>query len=592
MHICLVSREYPPFYGGGIGTYTGQFSRALTAAGHRVVVVTVGADQPEEREQDGDVTVIRFPLVRGGDWSNPHPAIDTPERRAAFRTFSGVSVFAMQVAESLPRLHAEFAFDVVEAPDTGALAWFALGERRTAGVWAEGGPAIVSCIHSPTDWIAHFNRTPLRNSQDLELVGMEHDSLRWSDALVCPSFAVGRWSEQRCGLPEGSVEVIPYCLGDLEAVARARLAEQRMDSQRERTTEFRVLFASRLEPRKGVDTLLAALVRAVEKGADIHLDLVGEDMPHPSGRGLFGEASLASLVPVELRGRVTFHGKLPPERVAAMQAAAHAVAIPAPMDNFPFACMEAMAQGRVVIAARAGGMEQMIEGGRSGILFEPGSAQSCAEALHQAATMPPNDAWELGRGAAARILDLCGNETIVERRVEHYRRAIQSRFSAVAQRTGRMARQVVMVNAGAMPALARERLERAAAEGDCDFAHGWLRSRDGAVAASSSPVLEGPALTNAAGGYPGPVALTREAAGHTNIARMLRPGAEENQRESTDGPGLVKALLEAGYQGAVVPIVVSDLPVAGLGECDGVLPPAEPLFAVKAFRALLRSVRR
>ena len=41
MNVCLISREFPPFFGGGIGTYTVHWSRALAAAGHRVVVVTV-----------------------------------------------------------------------------------------------------------------------------------------------------------------------------------------------------------------------------------------------------------------------------------------------------------------------------------------------------------------------------------------------------------------------------------------------------------------------------------------------------------------------------------------------------------------------
>jgi glycogen synthase len=592
MHICLVSREYPPFFGGGIGTYARQFSRALAAAGHRVVVVTVGADSAEEREQDGEVTVIRFPLVRGEDWSRPHPSIDTPEMRAAFNTFAGVSVFAMQVGQALPRLHAEFAFDVVETPDTGALGWFALAERRTAGIWAADGPAFTSCIHSPTDWIAHFNRTPLRHRQDLELVEMEHDSLRWSDALVCPSIAVARWAEQRCGLAEGAVDVIPYCLGELEAVARARLSEAMPDGAGAALgAPFRVLFASRLEPRKGVDTLLAGLVRAVERGADVHLDLAGQDMPHPSGRGLFGASSLQSLVPAELRDRVTFHGKLKPERIAAMQAEAQAVAIPSPMDNFPFACMEAMAQGRVVIAARAGGMEQMIESGRSGILFEPGNAQSCAEALHAATMMTRREAWELGLGAAGRILEICGNDTIVARRVEHFRAAIERRARTLAQVRGR-ARQVVMVNARGLNHAMRARLERAVALGDCDFAHGWLRLDSGEIAALSNPGLESPALVHAPAGYPGAMALAVDVAGHPSVARLLSTAGPESERVCGDGAGLVRSLCEAGFTGAVVPAVISasaTTPVAPAGAQPGA---AEPMFAVKALRAILRTVRR
>ena len=58
-----------------------------------------------------------------------------------------------------------------------ALAWFALNGRRTGELWKNGGgPAFVTCIHSPTEWIAQWNRTPLNGRRDTELVWMERDA--------------------------------------------------------------------------------------------------------------------------------------------------------------------------------------------------------------------------------------------------------------------------------------------------------------------------------------------------------------------------------------------------------------------------------
>src|SRR5262245_40176407 len=116
MNICLISREYPPFHGGGIGSYTVRGSRALAGEGHRVVVVTVSEDGAEGRERHGACEVVRLPFIRGlaqwGGWSGPHPAIATPETRAAFETFSPVAVFSMQVAAALPRLVRELGLEV------------------------------------------------------------------------------------------------------------------------------------------------------------------------------------------------------------------------------------------------------------------------------------------------------------------------------------------------------------------------------------------------------------------------------------------------------------------------------------------------
>src|SRR5689334_20876306 len=118
MNIALISREYPPFFGGGIGAYTERFARALADGGHRPVVVTVSKSGREERETGRGVTVVRLPFIDGDDWSGPHPAIATPEAVAAFGAFNPVSVFAMQVGAAMPGLVREFAIDAIEAPDT------------------------------------------------------------------------------------------------------------------------------------------------------------------------------------------------------------------------------------------------------------------------------------------------------------------------------------------------------------------------------------------------------------------------------------------------------------------------------------------
>lgn len=550
MRICVVSREYPPFFGGGIGTYTVQYSRALAAAGHTVTIITVSDDGVERRECDGDITIVRLPFIAGDDWSGPHSSIDTPGSRAAFDTFAPVSVLSMQIAEALPRLHDEFGFDIIEAPDTGALAWFLLNQRRTGGAWSRSGPAIVTCIHSPTDWIHHYNRRELSCRQDRELVWMERDSLQWSDANVCPSYAVARWAEQHGNLPAGSIEVIHYCLGEIEKTALK--ARARIDPSPDGTR--RILFASRLEPRKGVDTLLAGFARAAASNdSNLCLDLVGQDTPIPGGKAFFGEQCLQSLVPADLRHRVVFHGKLLPEALAAMQACAHAVAIPSPMDNFPFACMEAMASGRVIIAARAGGMEQMIVPDVSGILFQPGDADACARALLRAARMTADEAQAMGQAAAARILDICGNRTIVSRRIAHYESAIRACAERVARAEPR--RQSLLINAQDLCEGDAQRLARAVEIGECDFARPWLGTPGGRIVALSTPRADLPALT-----WKGPMALSAQAASHPAVAPLLRPGHAPDHRLAARPAALIGALLTSGFSGAVVPEIVAPIP--------------------------------
>ncbi|MFM9994334.1 MAG: glycosyltransferase family 4 protein [Phycisphaerales bacterium] len=563
--IALVSREFPPFVGGGIGTYTRCFAEALAAGGHRPVVVTVSDDGAERRGVLGGVSVIRLPFIAGDDWSGPHAAIATPETAAAFLTFAPVSVFSMVVARALPRLMDEFRFDAIEAPDTGALGWFALNERRIGRPWAPDGgppqPPLLTMVHSPTRWIAGLNGAPPPARRGQELLSMERDSARWSDAVLAPSTAMARWAEREWALDPGSIGVTAYPLGSLEAGARR--SSQRVSI----TGELRrVAFVGRLERRKGVDTLLAAFAVAAEN-SDLRLDLIGQDTNDPATSRPFGAALLDAL-PEGLCGRITWHGRTPPETVTDLLVRSAVAVVPSPTDNFPYACIEAMAAGRIVVAARAGGMGELIRDGIDGFLFTPGDAGSLAAQLARAAALAADTGAELGRAAARRVLNVCGNERIVAARVGHYRGVIARERPTIADDLRTAADAVVLVNAPPILTPAVESLVRAVSRpgGGIDFAHGWSRSPDGTVLAFGTPTAESLARSPR---RLGPLAVSRAALDDPRVRAFVEPasnaGGPYARFRAASTWEIASALCAGGYAGAVVPHAVTDL-VSGAAE--------------------------
>ena len=76
---------------------------------------------------------------------------------------------------------------------------------------------------------------------------------------------------------------------------------------------------------------------------------------------------------------------------------------PSLWDGMPNALLEAMACGRPVLASAAGGIRDVVERGRSGLLLELAELDGFAAAALQAAALPEARRAELGREARRRV---------------------------------------------------------------------------------------------------------------------------------------------------------------------------------------------
>lgn len=126
----------------------------------------------------------------------------------------------------------------------------------------------------------------------------------------------------------------------------------------------------RLEKDKGQRVLLDALELLRPRFPDAGLWLIGRD---ETG---FGQ----ELRPrAERLGGVDFLGHRDDAR--GLLARADVVAVPSFHEAFPRAVIEAMAEGKPVVASRVGGVPEAVEDGKTGFLVAPGDAEALAEAL-------------------------------------------------------------------------------------------------------------------------------------------------------------------------------------------------------------------
>jgi glycosyltransferase involved in cell wall biosynthesis len=133
------------------------------------------------------------------------------------------------------------------------------------------------------------------------------------------------------------------------------------------------LFAGRLAEEKGLHTLLDAWKR------------LGPDVPlHVAGDGPLREA-LAHRIDCEAISGVTLLGLLSREALLRELRGARILVFPSEWyEGMPMAIVEAFACGVPTIASRLGGMQEMIEDGKNGLLVAPADPEGLAAGLRWA----------------------------------------------------------------------------------------------------------------------------------------------------------------------------------------------------------------
>lgn len=135
-----------------------------------------------------------------------------------------------------------------------------------------------------------------------------------------------------------------------------------------------VRFIGRLDHSKGVDLMIRAVSALDFLPADVVFEIAGKGTEEGALRVLVDELGL--------QGRVLFNGYFSHYKDAiAFVAGAYCLVVPSRMDNFPTVVLEALAAGVPVVAFAAGGIPDMIEDGKDGLLVPAEDVEALGVAI-------------------------------------------------------------------------------------------------------------------------------------------------------------------------------------------------------------------
>jgi glycosyltransferase involved in cell wall biosynthesis len=176
-----------------------------------------------------------------------------------------------------------------------------------------------------------------------------------------------------------------------------------------------LLFVGRLNKQKGIELLLHTVARLPDRS--IRLDVVGD------GDDLGELEALASALGIA--DRVVWHGAIPHPQLGQFYRGATALVVPSVGEGLGLVAVEAQLCETPVVAFDSGGLPDVIQHDRTGVLVKDIDAAALAAAL---VSLLERDDRGASLGAAGRLHALAtfAPESVARRYADVYRAAIAS----------------------------------------------------------------------------------------------------------------------------------------------------------------------
>jgi glycosyltransferase involved in cell wall biosynthesis len=355
LRILMPNLEYPPL-GGGAAPVTRGLARALVARGHQVDVVTMGYRGLPAEESDEGVRLFRVPCLRS---------------RLELSHVHELASYAWSGLRKVRRLARSVDYDLCHCHfilPTGIIPYLLRS--------SPGFPPYLLTSHGSD--VPGFNPDRFTMLHRLTPPILRR-ILRNASGLIVPSAALERLIEQQFG-------------DDVPPLTRIANGVD-LDEFQPRRKEPRVMVATRLFERKGVQHVIAALAGIPDH--EHELEIAGEG---PQRADLERQAHGLGLP-------AHFHGWLPREPLCRLYEQSRIFVLASTSDNFPVSLLEAMAARCAIITTRAGGCPEVV--GDTGLVVEPGDVGGIQRALTRL-IRDPGYADELGERASQRVAELFG----------------------------------------------------------------------------------------------------------------------------------------------------------------------------------------
>ncbi|RFC55953.1 glycosyltransferase [Brumimicrobium aurantiacum] len=394
MKYWLITTEFPPIHGGGISTYCWHTAKMFSEKKHEVTVFVndYAVNNVSKEKVEENITLIRF---------NPNQvkmgsALGHDARLGL--EFANIVELEMQKS-GVP--------DILETQDYLGIGYYILQKKALLYPLFKDLKVVLT-MHAPSFLYLDFNQVPYYNFPEYWTGEFEKASIRMADLVLSPSQYLIDQLDSRMNLQEKNpIRVFnPYrnnwSTGEIPIYDEGDL-----------------VFFGKLTPQKGCLEMLSYLKEMWDNGFSKVLTIIG------GGNHFFYPFQEDMIEYVKKRystyinkGLITFEGNMPPVKLKERLKKAHVIITPSIVDNLPYAVLESMALGKLILASENGGHTEIIKHGENGFIFKHGLEGSFADTLSDILQLKEKKVQNIGIQAQKAVEFNTNYETIYSEKIE------------------------------------------------------------------------------------------------------------------------------------------------------------------------------
>jgi glycosyltransferase involved in cell wall biosynthesis len=260
-----------------------------------------------------------------------------------------------------------------------------------------GVPVVLSSIHA-------FYRSKPRLELLLDMV-----TARLTDGVIVVSEAVRQFAIADLKIPDNKIDVVYNGITSLPVVVDVESIRRIRAEIGLRSDSSVVACVASLKEVKGHKYLLQAMPLILRDVPNAQFLIIGDGPLQPELRSLATALGIAD--------KVCFAGLR--EDVRTILPAIDILVQPSLQETFSLAILEAMAAEKTVVATKVGGIPELVEDGRTGLLVPPENPSAIAQAVVSLLTSPDKSRM-FGVAGGQRLREFFTDEKMVRRHEEIY----------------------------------------------------------------------------------------------------------------------------------------------------------------------------